>query len=369
MRRYVPWSRRALLGALLLPCLLFPGIAQMTHTHAVAASRAAATGTPAAGQRGGSPTAIASGTSTPGAHASPTPTTIPDLTSGIAGGLSDSLLDDEMQLLQNGAPGLSSTVPLSNLPPIKGSVAALETQVIGLLSRVQSSSLSTATKNSLISRLLTLNLQLGPALNTVDQIQNLRAQENVLLQARVDAQASIDKLVAQIHIHLDKLRLGLQATVGADVTASVGSLQITVNGSANTIQAQLGANVNRLLVTVIADVDLLQIATLHATANVDTARLSVNLTALVKNLKLNLSLLLTKLSAHIQADVAAALTAEAQLTASLAAEVDGLQADLATNVDAKLGGLDALLASLITSLNATLTDATSTLQSIQSQVR
>lgn len=283
-------------------------------------------------------------------------------------GFDTSLLQDETTLLQGAIPDLSTAVPLSTLPPIKGSVAALETGVISLLGRVQSSSLPTATKNTLLGELQNLNLRLGPALDVQDQIDTLRSDENVLLQARVDAEAAVDKLSAQVQLNLDKLRVDVQTTVGADVVASVSSLTVTVNGSADTIQAQLGAQVNRLLVNVMTDIDVLHIATLHATANVDTSRLNVNLSALVKKLTLDLNLLLTDLKVTVHADVSATITAEASLTASLAAEVDGLKANLATNVDAKLGGLDGLLTTLIGTLNGALAAASSSLQGIQSQV-
>jgi hypothetical protein len=255
------------------------------------------------------------------------------------------------------------------LPPIKGSVATLEASVISLLGRVQSSSLSAGTKSTLLDELQNLNLRLGPALDLQDRISTLRSDENTLLQARVDAQAAVDKLSAQVQLNLDKLRVAVQTTVGADAVASASSLTVTVNGSADTIQAQLGAQVNRLVVNVLTDIDVLHIATLHATANVDTSRLNVNLFALVKKLTLDLNLLLTDLKVTVHADVSATIMAEASLTASLAAEIDGLRANLTANVDTKLSGLDGLLTTLINTLNSTLATATSSLQGIQSQVR
>jgi len=292
-----------------------------------------------------------------------------DTSSNATGGLDSSLLQDETTLLQSGVPGLNGKVPLSTLPPIKGSVAALETQTIGLLGRVQaSSSLSGATKSALIGQLRNLTLQLGPALDEQDRIETLRAQENVLLQAHADAQASVSKLAARLQVSLNNLRVGVQTAVAANVVAAVGSLTVTVSGSADTVQAQLGAKVNRLLVNVLVDLDVLHIATLNAVANVDTARLNVNLFALVKKLRLDLNLLLTNLKVTIKADVSAAIAAEASLTVSLAAEIDGLKADLRTNVDTQLGGLDGLLTSQINALNGTLASVSTTLQGLQGQV-
>jgi len=292
-----------------------------------------------------------------------------DTSSNATGGLDSSLLQDETTLLQSDVPGLNGKVPLSTLPPIKGSVAALETQTIGLLGRVQaSSSLSGATKSALIGQLRNLTLQLGPALDEQDRIETLRAQENVLLQAHADAQASVSKLAARLQVSLNNLRVGVQTAVAANVVAAVGSLTVTVSGSADTVQAQLGAKVNRLLVNVLVDLDVLHIATLNAVANVDTARLNVNLFALVKKLRLDLNLLLTNLKVTIKADVSAAIAAEASLTVSLAAEIDGLKADLRTNVDTQLGGLDGLLTSQINALNGTLASVSTTLQGLQGQV-
>lgn len=272
---------------------------------------------------------VTSAGSTAGPTATAAVTNTVDTSSNATGGLDSSLLQDETTLLQSGVPGLNGKVPLSTLPPIKGSVAALETQTIGLLGRVQaSSSLSGATKSALIGQLRNLTLQLGPALDEQDRIETLRAQENVLLQAHADAQASVSKLAARLQVSLNNLRVGVQTAVAANVVAAVGSLTVTVSGSADTVQAQLGAKVNRLLVNVLVDLDVLHIATLNAVANVDTARLNVNLFALVKKLRLDLNLLLTNLKVTIKADVSAAIAAEASLTVSLAAEIDGLKADL-----------------------------------------
>ncbi len=312
---------------------------------------------------------VTSAGSTAGPTATAAVTNTVDTSSNATGGLDSSLLQDETTLLQSGVPGLNGKVPLSTLPPIKGSVAALETQTIGLLGRVQaSSSLSGATKSALIGQLRNLTLQLGPALDEQDRIETLRAQENVLLQAHADAQASVSKLAARLQVSLNNLRVGVQTAVAANVVAAVGSLTVTVSGSADTVQAQLGAKVNRLLVNVLVDLDVLHIATLNAVANVDTARLNVNLFALVKKLRLDLNLLLTNLKVTIKADVSAAIAAEASLTVSLAAEIDGLKADLRTNVDTQLGGLDGLLTSQINALNGTLASVSTTLQGLQGQV-
>lgn len=345
--------RGLLVSAILIPLILAAGtIAPPASIHAAAPS---ASPTPAA-------TASPGAAATPGSGDSGASTLPID-----PGESSASLLQDETTFLQS-VPNLSSAVPLSTLPPIKGSVATLESGVISLLGRVQSSSLPTATKSTLLDELQNLNLRLGPALDLQDRIGTLRSDENTLLQARVDAQAAVDKLSAQVQINLDKLRVGVQTTVGADVVASASSLTVTVNGSADTIQAQLGAQVNRLVVNVLTDIDVLHIATLHATADVDTSRLNVNLFALVKKLTLDLNLLLTDLKVTVHADVSATVMAEASLTASLAAEIDGLRVNLTANVDTKLSGLDGLLTTLIDSLNSTLAAATSSLQGIQSQV-
>lgn len=340
--------RGLLITALLVPLILASGALVPPGSIHAASPSAAATPTPVPTASGGAPG----------------DTTTPVDTSGN----DPSLMQDETALLQSGLPASSTTVPLSTLPPVKGSVAALATQVIGLLSRVQASSLPTATKNTLLTELQNLIMSLGPALDTQDQVDTLKSDENVLLQARVDGEAAIDKLTAQLRLNLDKLRVDLQTTVDAVVVASVKSLTVTVSGGADTIQAQLGARVNRLLVNLLTDIDVLHIATLHATANVDTARLDVTLSALVKKLTLDLHLLVANLRVAVKADVAATVTAEAALTASLAAEIDGLRAGLAANVDAKLGGLDALLTTLINSLNSTLASTTSSLQRIQARV-
>lgn len=288
---------------------------------------------------------------------------------GDTSGSGGSLLQDETSLLSDPIPDLTSGIPMSNVPPITGSVAGLETSIVGLLGRVQASSLSPAARGTVTDALQTLIGGLGPTLDLQDRVDGLRGQENALLQARLDGQAAIDKIDAQIQVSLDRLRVDVESTVNANVTASVGSISVTVTGGADLIQAQLGAKVNRLLVNVVTDIDVLHIATLHATANVDTARLNVNLFAQVKRLRLDLGLLLRALKVTVRADVAAALTAEASLTASLAAEVDGLKADLAANIDTKVGGLDTLLTSLIRTLNGELGATARTLQGLQAQVR
>jgi len=354
MERCPSLGRRLLFACAVVPVVLSAGLGAhaATPSRAVAAALAVAAATAV-------PTAV-----TGGANG----TTPPDTGGTGTAGIDSTLLQDEQTLLTNPIPDLTSGVPLSKVPPITGSVAGLETTIAGLLSRLQTSSLSPSARDSVTGQLQNLNARLAPALDLQDKIDSLRGQENALLQARLDGQAAIDKINARIQVSLDKLRVDVEATVNADVTASVRGISITVSGGADTIQAQLGAQVNRLLVNVITDIDVLHIATLHATANVDTARLNVTLFAQVKKLRLDLRLLLTNLKVHVRADVAAAITAEASLTLSLATEVDGLKADLAANIDAKISGLDALLTGLINTLNGDIAAATGALQSIRAQV-
>lgn len=364
MERCPSLARRLLFACAVVPVVLSAGLG----AHAAAPSHVASA--PALAAVNAAP-ALAAATVVPTAVAGATGA-ISDTTSGAGGtgtaGFDSTLLQDEQTLLSNPIPDLTSGVPLSKVPPVTGSVAGLETTIAGLLGRLQTSSLSPSARDSVTGQLQNLNARLAPALDLQDKIDSLRGQENALLQARLDGQAAIDKINAQIQINLDSLRVNVESTVNADVTASVGTISITVSGGADTIQAQLGAQVNRLLVNVITDIDVLHIATLHATANVDTARLNVTLFAQVKKLRLDLRLLLTNLKVHVRADVAAAITAEASLTISLAAEVDGLKADLAANIDTKISGLDALLTTLINTLNGDIASASSALQGIRTQV-
>lgn len=325
-----------------------------------------ATATPAAGA---SVTVSSTPTPAPSATSVTAPSNLQNLgPSTVDPSFSSSLQDDESSLLQSSIPTLSTSLPLSDLPTVNGSVASLSQKVITLLSRVEASSLSASRKATLVNQLENVASGLVPALAQQDQIATLRGDANTLLQSEADAQAAISGLSAQIQLNLNKLRVDVQAAVSANVVASVQSLSVTVSGGADTIQANLGAKVNRLLVNVVLDLDVLHIATLHATANVDTSRLTVTLSALVRKLTLDLGLLLTNLQVGVKADASAGISAEASLTVSLAAEVDGVKADLATNVDTKIGGLDALLTGLIGNLNGVLASTTTTLHQIQSQI-
>ncbi len=333
--------------------------------------RAASNASPAAAA---AVTLAASATVSPAQSASPVPsaiaTTVASTATGGSGGLppDPTLLADENSLLSAPLPNLLGDVPLSSLPPITGSVAGLESRVLSLTSGVLRSNLSGADKSALLARLSSISVQLGDAVAGEDRVNALRDDENALLQAQVDSQVGVDRLVAQVQVTLDALRASVEANVTSDVVASVGSISITVNGSADTISATLGARTDRLLVNVIADLDVLHVATLHARANVDTTRLNVTLNALVRRLKLDLSLLLTNLRVNVHADVSAAVAAEASLTLSLSAEVDGLKAELAADTQSKLGGLDGILRPLIGSINGTLASAASDLAAIARHV-
>lgn len=311
-------------------------------------------------------------TATPAAGGSPTSTPIVVSGGGTTippidiSAIENQLLQDELSLLSK--PPLSTSLPLLKLPPISGSVARLEARIVGLLRKVRRSHLSAGAKNGLINRLSALTDGLGSALDVQDQIDSLRAEAQLLLQSNLDSQVAIDGLSAQIQVNLDKLRVSVESTATADVTASVGSIAVTVTAGADTIQAQLGAQTNRLLVTVVTDIDLLHIATLHATANVDTSRLNVKLTALIKQLGLDLSLLITNLKVTVHADISASLQAMASLTASLAIEVQGLKADLMTNTTTKLGNITSILSKLIGQLNGTLSSTSQALNVIAGQV-
>ncbi len=317
------------------------------------------------------PTTSATGTASPAASRTPAAitTTVPSTTMGGDSVLPDTtLLADENAVLGSPLPTLLGALPLSTLPPITGTVAGLETRVLTLTGRVLQSSLSATQKSTLLAQLSTIDTRLQGALASEDRVSGLRDDENALIQAQVDSQAGIDTLAAQIQVNLSDLRANVESTVSSDVVASVGSISITVNGSTDTISATLGAQADRLLVNVIADLDVLHVATLHATANVDTTHLNVTLDALVRKLTLDLNLLLTDLRVSVHADVSAAVSAEASLTVSLAAEVDGLKAALAADTQTKLSGLDNILSPLIDSINGTLASASSDLTAIAAQV-
>lgn len=354
--------------ATLLPAFYGPTTSSHAASSAALISRSAARPM-AAGTV--TPTTRATGTSSPAASRTPAAitTTVPSTTTGGDSLPPDAtLLADENAILGSPLPTLLGALPLSTLPPITGTVAGLETRILTLTGRVLQSSLSATQKSTLLAQLSTIDTRLQGALASEDRVNGLRDDENALIQAQVDGQAGIDKLAAQIQVNLSDLRANVESTVSSDVVASVGSISITVNGSTDTISATLGAQTDRLLVNVIADLDVLHVATLHATTNVDTTRLNVTLDALVRKLTLDLNLLLTDLRVSVHADVSAAVSAEASLTVSLAAEVDGLKAALAADTQTKLSGLDTILGPLIESINGTLSGASSDLTAIAAQV-
>jgi len=357
----------ALVAGVVVPAAILVSLLGGASAPIHAASNASPTATVAA-------TPSASATVSPTPSVSPAPsaiaTTVASTATGGGGDLppDPTLLADENSLLSAPLPNLLGDVPLSALPPITGSVAGLEARALSLTGRVLSSNLSGADKSALLARLSSIGVQLGDAVASEDRVSALRDDENALLRTQVDSQVGIDRLVAQVQVTLDALRAAVEANVTSDVVASVGSISITVNGSAETISATLGARTDRLLVNVIADLDVLHVATLHATANVDTTRLNVTLNALVRRLKLDLTLLLTNLRVSVHADVSAAVAAEASLTLSLSAEVDGLKADLAADTQTKLAGLDGILRPLIGSINGTLAGAASDLAAIARHV-
>jgi len=357
--------------ATLLPA--FSGPTASSHAAHAASSAALMSGSAARPMAAGTvtPTTSATGTSSPAASRTPAAitTTVPSTTTGGDSLPPDAtLLADENAILGSPLPTLLGALPLSTLPPITGTVAGLETRILTLTGRVLRSSLSATQKSTLLAQLSTIDTRLQGALASEDRVNGLRDDENALIQAQVDGQAGIDKLATQIQVNLSDLRANVESTVSSDIVASVGSISITVNGSTDTISATLGAQTDRLLVNVIADLDVLHVATLHATTNVDTTRLNVTLDVLVRKLTLDLNLLLTDLRVSVHADVSAAVSAEASLTVSLAAEVDGLKAALAADTQTKLSGLDNILGPLIESINGTLSGASSDLTAIAAQV-
>ena len=102
-----------------------------------------------------------------------TPAAVTPVPTGAATLDTSSLLPDETDLLST-LPALSGNVPMSALPPITGSVAGLEGQIINLIGRVQGSSLSSSARDTLLGQLQDLNLALAPALDQQDQIDTLR---------------------------------------------------------------------------------------------------------------------------------------------------------------------------------------------------
>lgn len=257
-----------------------------------------------------------------------------------------------------------STVRAQSTLTVPGVERDLMTTVAG----VADASLPASTQAGLLAQLGRLSASLQRAESLSRQRDAQTTTLDGLLQTKVDTTATIDKIASDLQINLDQLEANVNANVNADVTATVGSVTVTVTATAQQIQADLSAQANRLLVDIKADLNVIKIITLHATAHIDAQKLSVTLHALITKLELDLNAVLHDLTVLASADVKAALAAEAQLRVDLNAQINGLRtsalADVNSRIQAQLGVIDALngqVDSLLSSVSTGLT-------SIQGQI-
>ena len=211
-----------------------------------------------------------------------------------------------------------------------------------------------------------LGAQLEGAEGLQRQLDNQNAALDVLLQAKVDVMAAIDRISADLQINLDQLQLNLDANANANVDASVGGITLTVKARTEQIKADLDANADRLLVDIKADVNLIKIVTLHTTAHVDAQRLAVSLHALVTKLRLDLSAVLTDLRVLARASVKAALAVEARLRVNITAQVNGVRAQVLAGIDGRIHLQLSSIAALAGLLNGILASISNQLFAIQS---
>lgn len=248
------------------------------------------------------------------------------------------------------------------------SVPVVERQMLSVVSQLNGAALSTAQSASLLGQVGRLAAQLQGAEGLQRQLDNKNAALDLLLQAKVDTMASIDKIAADLQINLDQLQVNLDANVNANVDASVGGITLTVKARADEIKADLGAKADRLLVDINADLDVIKVITLHAKAHIDAERLAVTLHALVTKLALDLNAVLKDLKVLAKANVTAALQAEARLRVNITAQVNGVRAQVMAGIDGRISLQQNGIAAATKTLDGILTSVSRSLTAIQSKV-
>ncbi len=246
------------------------------------------------------------------------------------------------------------------------SVTDVESQLLAVSSAVAGANLSAARKTRLLSQLATLASQLGTAESVQRRLDTQNQGLDLLLVAQVNTTASIDRIGADLQINLDHLDASVDATVSANISATVGGVTTTVHASADQISADLNARADRLLVDITADLNVIRIVTLNARAHVDAQRLSVTVRALVTKLALDLNAILRALNVMAKADIHATLAAEARLRAGLSARLDGLRAQVLAGITGRISLQQATIARTQATLDADLGSIVSALTTIQS---
>ena len=254
-------------------------------------------------------------------------------------------------------------------PPLNGlSLPTVENQLLSVVGAVAASGLPAATQATLLKGLSGLSSRLQSAEGISRQLDNKNAALAAMVQARHDAMVAVDKIAADLQINLDQLQATINANVNANVDASVGGITLTVKASADTIKADLGAKADRLLVDVVADLDVLKILTLHAKAHVDATRLQVTLHALVEKLTLDLAAVLADLKVLAKADVQAAVAATARLRVNIAAQVNGVRAQVSAGLDSRINLQLTSIAATTGLLNGILSSVSARLSAIQARI-
>ena len=253
--------------------------------------------------------------------------------------------------------------------PLNGlSLPTVENQLLSVVGAVGASGLPAATQATLLKGLAGLSSRLQSAEGISRQLDNKNAALAAMVQARLDAMVAVDKIAADLQINLDQLQATINANVNANVDASVGGITLTVKASADTIKADLGAKADRLLVDVVADLDVLKILTLHAKAHVDATRLQVTLHALVEKLTLDLAAVLADLKVLAKADVQAAVAATARLRVNIAAQVNGVRAQVSAGLDSRINLQLTSIAATTGLLYGILSSVSARLSAIQARI-
>lgn len=243
--------------------------------------------------------------------------------------------------------------------------ATVEGQLLDAVSSVQSASLSASRRTAVLDRLGRIGAQLQMAEAIGGQIDRQNAGLNVYLQAQVDAGASIDKISSDLQINLDQLQANIDANANGNITATVGGITVTVKANADQIKADLTASADRLLVDIKANLNVLKLLTLQAQAHVDARRLQASLHANVTQLRLDLNAVLRELKVLAQANVNAALAADASLRVNITAQISGLRAKLLGGINARITTQKATIAVATKRLDGILSTASSQLTAIQ----
>jgi len=246
------------------------------------------------------------------------------------------------------------------------SVTDVESQLLAVSSAVAGANLPAARETQLLNQLAMLSMRLGTAEGVQRRLDTLNQGLDLLLVAQVNTTAAIDRIGADLQINLDHLDASVDATVSANISATVGGITTTVHASADQISADLTAQADRLLVDITADLNVIRIVTLNARAHIDAQRLSVTVRALVTRLALDLNAILRDLNVMARADIHATLAAEARLRAGLSARLDGLRAQVLAGITGRISLQQGQIAQTQATLDAALGSVVSALTSIQS---